>query len=89
LTIRTPSFIAAIASASIRPIVSGVFGTCRVTTSAGRAALELLGALHAELAKALRRDELVEGDDVHLEALRPLGDELAIRPKPITPSVLP
>jgi hypothetical protein len=30
LTTRAPSFIAAIASASIRSIVSGVFGTCSV-----------------------------------------------------------
>ena len=78
LTIRAPSFIAAIASASIRPIVSGVFGTCRVTRSArAEQLLELLGALDAELAEALGGDELVEGDDVHVEALGALGDELA------------
>ena len=39
--------------------------------------LELRRALDAELAEALGGDELVEGDDVHLEALGALGDELA------------
>ena len=39
--------------------------------------LQGLGALDAELAEALRRDELVEGHDVHLEALRSPGDQLA------------
>ena len=78
LTTRAPSFIAAIASASIRSIVSGVFGTCRVTTSARpSSSLELLDPFDAELAEALRRDELVEGEHVHLEALGALGDELA------------
>jgi hypothetical protein len=38
---------------------------------------QLLDALDAELAEALRRDELVEGDDVHLEGLGALCDELA------------
>ena len=39
--------------------------------------LEVLGPLDAELAEALGGDELVEGDDLHLEALGALGDELA------------
>ena len=39
--------------------------------------LERLGALDAELAEALGGDELVEGDDLHLEGLGALGDELA------------
>ncbi len=39
--------------------------------------LQLLDALDPELAEALRRDELVEGDDVHLEGLGAFGDELA------------
>ncbi len=39
--------------------------------------LDPAGALDAQLAKALGGDELVEGDHVHLEALRTLGDELA------------
>ncbi len=39
--------------------------------------LDALGALHPELAEALGGDELVEGDDVHVEALGALGDELA------------
>ena len=78
LTRRAPSFIAAIVSASIRPIVSGVFGTCRVTRSARPSSSSTLSsALDAELAEALGGDELVEGDDVHLEALGALGDELA------------
>ena len=34
LTIRTPSFIRTIASASIQSTVSGVFGRCRVMMSA-------------------------------------------------------
>ena len=36
-----------------------------------------LGLGHAELLVALGADERVEGDDVHAEALRALGDELA------------
>ena len=36
-----------------------------------------LGALDAQLAEALRGDELVEGDHLHLERLGPLGDQLA------------
>ena len=36
-----------------------------------------LDALDAELAEALRGDELVEGDHVHVEGLGALGDELA------------
>ena len=43
--------------------------------------LERLRPLDAELAEALRGDELVEGDDLHLEALRPFGDELADAPE--------
>jgi hypothetical protein len=39
--------------------------------------LEALRALDAELLEALGGDELVEGDDVHLEALGALGDQLA------------
>ncbi len=39
--------------------------------------LQRLRALYPELLEALGGDELVEGDDVHLEALRALGDELA------------
>ena len=39
--------------------------------------LERLGPLDAELAEALGGDELVEGDDLHVEALGALGDELA------------
>ena len=39
--------------------------------------LEALGPLDPELAEALGRDELVEGDDLHVEALGALGDELA------------
>ena len=78
LTIRAPSFIAATASGSIRPIVSGVFGVCRVTMSARPSrSSRRLDALDAELAEALGGDELVEGDDLHLEALGALGDELA------------
>ena len=78
LTIRTPSFIAAIASASIRSTVSGVFGTWRVITSArSKHLLDARHAVDAELAEALGGDELVEGDHVHLEALGAFGDELA------------
>ena len=36
-----------------------------------------LGALDAQFAEALGGDELVEGDDLHLEGLGALGDELA------------
>ena len=39
--------------------------------------LDALQPLDPELAEALGGDELVEGDDVHLEALGALGDELA------------
>ena len=37
----------------------------------------VLGALHPELAEALGGDELVEGDDLHLEGLGALRDQLA------------
>ena len=40
-----------------------------------------LGALDPELAEALRGHELVEGHDLHLERLRPVGDELADPPE--------
>ena len=49
------------------------------------ALVELVGrldALDAEVAKALRGDELVERDDVHLEGERALGDELADAAEP-------
>ena len=39
--------------------------------------LDRLRPLDAEVAEALGGDELVEGDDLHLEALGALGDELA------------
>ena len=39
--------------------------------------LDALDALDPELAEALGGDELVEGDDLHVEALGALGDELA------------
>ena len=47
-------------------------------------AVELIGrldSLHAELAKALRRHELVVGEHLHLEALRPLRHELPDAPE--------
>ena len=40
-----------------------------------------LRVLHAELPEALGGDELVEGDHVHLERLRALGDQLADAPE--------
>ena len=43
--------------------------------------LAALDALDSELAEAIRGDELVERDDLHLECLRPLGDELADPPE--------
>ena len=54
LTIRAPSFIFAIASASTKPIVSGVFGRCRVMKSARASSSSgSSSALDAELAEAL------------------------------------
>ena len=51
LTTRAPSFIAAIVSALIIPIVSGVFGVCRVTRSARPSTSSMLSsALDPEVA---------------------------------------
>ncbi len=43
--------------------------------------LDAVDTVDAELAKALGGDELVEGDDLHLEALSAFGDELADPPE--------
>ena len=78
LTIRTPSFIAA-KRLGVEP-VDRLRGLRQVEADHVGALVELLAgldALDAELAEALGGDELVEGDDVHVEGLRPLGDELA------------
>jgi hypothetical protein len=49
---------------------------------AGVQRVEGLHPLHPELAEALRGDELVERDDVHVECLCALGDELADAAEP-------
>ena len=49
-----------------------------------RALIELVGrldAVHAEVAEALGRDELVEGDHLHVERLRAARDQLADPPE--------
>ena len=82
LTIRTPSFICAMASASMQLTVSGVFGRWIVMKSARCVQLvRRLRALDAQLPEALGGDELVEGDDLHVERLRALGDQLADPPE--------
>ena len=89
LTMRTPSRIAAIASASTIQLT--VSSSWQVQGDDVGPAVELAAgdALHLELAEALRCDELVERHDLHLERLRPAGDQLADPPKPTTPSVFP
>ena len=55
------------------------------------ALIQLLGRLdprHPELAEALRRDELVEGEDRHFEAEGAAGDELADSPEAEDPERL-
>ena len=78
LTRRAPSFIAAIVSVAdqadrlrrLRHVQGDQVG-------AAEDLLDAVEPLDPELAEALGGDELVEGDDVHLEALGALGDELA------------
>ena len=66
-----------------RPGVDQVDGVRRLRhvqgddVGAAEQVLELLGALDPQFAEALGGDELVEGDDLHLEGLGALGDELA------------
>ncbi len=61
----------------------------RDQVGAGIQLLARVDALDAELAEALRRDELVEGDDVHVEGLGAPGDELADATEPDHPDRLP
>ena len=78
LTSRAPSFIAAIASASIRSIVSGVFGRCRVTMSARPSSSSSSSAPSTPSSrKRSAETNLSKAIDLHLEALGALRDELA------------
>ena len=82
LTIRTPSRICAIASASTKLRVSSVSGRCRVRNSAAaKTSAGVSRALRAELAEALRGDERVVADDAHAEAEGAAGDLLADPPE--------
>ena len=78
LTIRTPSRIFAIASASDEPArLVGQRQVQREEVGRGEDLLHGLGVLGAELAEPLRRDERVVGDDAHAETERPPGDLVA------------
>ena len=83
LTIRRPGFALARTAASMRPIVSGVFGRCTVRKSASATSSSMRGhELHAELPGPLRAHERVEGHEPHAERERPLRDEHADAAEP-------
>ena len=82
LTIRTPSRIFPIASASMK--FDGLRRLRQVERDEVGARVELVRVvdpLHPELAEALGGDELVVGDHRHLEGLGTRGDELADAPE--------
>ena len=74
---RAPSFIRAIAAASITPRVSSFSGRWSVTKSARASTPSSVSCSTPGLAEAVGRDERVVGDDAHLEPERAACDLLA------------
>ena len=70
------------ARSPIRPTVSGVLATWRVTKSAAPHQLVEVDQVDVELPGPLRRDEGVVGDEPHAERAGPLRHELADAPEP-------
>ena len=90
LTRRAPSFIAAIVSASIRPIVSGVFGTCRVTRSERPSTSSTLSSPSTPSSRKRSAETNLSKATTSISKLwARLATSWPMRPKPITPSVLP
>ena len=90
LTIRTPSFICAIASASIQLTVSGVFGRWIVMMSALAYSSSVVSARSTPSSrKRSAATNLSKAITSISNACARLATSWPIRPKPITPRVLP
>ena len=77
LMMRTPFFILASAAASMMLRVFSVSGVCSVMKSARLKQLVELDLLDADVLGALRRQERIEGDHLHAQAERAVGDDRA------------